>query len=699
MSFPMQALTTTLRESYIARFIVSTTVLAITVHLSLYLVPATGAGPSLVWPSAAVALAILLFWGLDLWPAIVVAFFIVLLARGYAAPPLVAVTAVANAVEALIGAYLLRHYVGFSPMFSRLRDSLGLVIAAIAASMVSATIITLGVYIINGHAMPSSAIWSGIFVGHTVSLISIGPFVLRWLYRPIFTKTSKEIIEGVAVFGSITTLTILFFWTPYTSVAGVSLIYMVTLLLIWASLRTGPRGISLALALLALVGASGVFFGYGPISSTANLSQTLFSIQVLIGVLSLIFLFFTSITEERKEAVNELEAHVDQLEVALDKISYEDQAKADFIAILAHELRNPLSPVLSGVELLKMEGKGSPDVLRMMSAHLNTAARLLDDLLDISRISHKKFKLLKETVEIHAVINAALEMVQPSLELRRHKLTTELPEEDIWLEGDPVRLGQIFVNLLTNANKYTEPGGTISLRVRREKDELVATVTDSGIGIDEERLGKIFEPFGGSEGNERLPGGLRIGLSLAQRMAQMHHGSVSVESPGLNKGSTFTVRIPLPQNALLPLPHESRPGRSRGHFSPALTQESATKLGSMEILVVDDNEAAAQGIAKLLEHHGHKVRVAYDAPEALVLCETYVPQVAILDIGLPTMDGYRLGELLRGKLGPDLILIALTGYGQSEDRQKSKDSGFDEHMIKPVSVADLQRVLLVLRGR
>lgn len=691
----MYALYAKLERSYAAKFAVATAAHALVLYASLFLVPSMGgSGASLVWPVAAINLALVWYWGYELWPAIVASFFIVLLPRGIH-PALTAATAVGNVLEASIVVYLLRNYTTFSPMFARLRDSLSFMVAAVVATFASASIIATGVYVFNQRPVLNTTLLMGIWVGHAVSLIAFGSFALRWLYRPLFSKTSAEIVEGVAVFGSIATINILLFWTPYGLIGGISLVYVLIIPLIWAALRTGPRGITLALFLMSLIAATGVLYGFGPMSSNPNPAQALFGTQLVIGTLSLIFLLFTSITEERKEAVINLESHVEELERALNKISSEDQAKSDFIAILAHELRNPLSPILSGIELLKQDGKAPQEVLAMMGAHVNTAARLLDDLLDISRISQKKFKLQKESVGIRAILEHALEMVRPQLDARQHTLELRLPQDDIQLSADPVRLTQMFVNLLNNAVKYTDPGGRIEFAVERMGSDIVATVRDSGVGISPERIEKIFEPFGGGEQGGHRPGGLRIGLSLARRMAEMHHGSISAHSQGPGTGSTFVVRLPLPP--IMQLPLETAAGaRGRGRFSKTLLEESAARPG-LKILLVDDNEPAAQGLKLLLERHGHTVEVAYDAPPALQIAESFKPDVAILDIGLPTMDGYALGQEMRQRFGDTVMLIALTGYGQSADKHKASAAGFAEYLVKPVSVSDIERILMKMR--
>lgn len=659
-------------------------------YLSLFLIPSGGSGASLVWPVSAIGLGALVLFGFDLWPALLVPFFVLLLARGVE-PPVAAGVALGNALEAVVGAWILRRF-DFSPMLWRLQDALVLVLAAVLACLLSASIIAASFSAFTGSLFDSQ-LAVGLWIGHVVSVITFGPFVIRWGYKPYFTRTRNEWIEGVLVFAAFVILNTLLYWTPYSSLGSISLLYVAIIPLIWAALRTGPRGMSLALIMMAVIAATGILFGHS-IVRNGNFSQVLFSVQLIIGILSLIFLLFSSIVEERKEAVNAMHSHVDKLEDALDKIRLEDQAKADFIAILAHELRNPLSPLLSGLELLKARGQGDQDIVQMMGAHLHTMARLLDDLLDISRVSQKKFKVRKQPVTFDTVITQTLEMVHPHIIERRHTLTTSLPEGPVWLDGDPVRLAQIFVNLLSNAAKYTDPGGTIRLIAERRGSDLVVEVSDTGIGISEDRLKKVFEPFGVGDAG-RGAQGLHIGLSLARRMAEIHQGTLEAYSAGRGRGSRFVVCLPLMPVAPLPLPAEAPRGR-RSRFSKAAIEEAARKTGSLQILVVDDNEAAAASLGKLLELNGHSTRIAHDAEQALETLKTLSPQVALLDIGLPTMDGYELAARLRQRFGDEIMLVALTGYGQSEDKQKARDAGFDEHLTKPVSIVDIERVLAEL---
>jgi signal transduction histidine kinase/CheY-like chemotaxis protein len=678
-------------QRYLGRLILTGILYALTVYLSLFLVPAGGSGASLVWPPSALALVIIFFWGYEMWPAFVFSFFVLLMFRG-SIPPVSVGVAAANTLEALLGVYLLKRS-EFDPMLARLRDTLSLILVAFTSSLISSSLIALTVFSFSSTASTlNTTLWAGLWIGHTVSILTFAPFLFRWLIRPRFTKTSYEIIEGVTVFGTLFTLDFLIFWTPYGSVGNISLVYILIVPLIWASLRTGPRGISLTLMATGLIGATGVLFGYGPLSAAPDLSQILFSIQVLIGTLSLIFLLFTSITEERKNAVINLQDYVGRLETALGRIRAEDQAKTDFVAILAHELRNPLSPILSGLEILKTHNAGEPQVLAMMGAHMHTIARLLDDLLDITRINQKKFKLQKEPVQLQSVVDRSIEMVRPYLDLRKHSLHVSMPPEDVWINGDPVRLAQLLVNLLNNSAKYTDPNGTISLTAQKLGDTVEIRVRDTGMGIAQERISHIFEAFGGTEGTSRRPGGLRIGLSLAKRMAEMHHGTIEAKSQGEGRGSEFIVTLPIMSQAPLDLP--TTPA-TRSRFSKEAL-ESVRKNTGRKILVVDDNESAAQTLGSLLTDNGHEVTLAYNGTETLSRVQEIAPQIVILDIGLPDIDGYEVGKRLREKYGTYLSLVALTGYGQEEDKQKALDVGFDYHLVKPVSIVDVERILTEL---
>lgn len=679
--------------SYLLKLAALAMVYTAVVYMSLHLTVPGGSGASLVWPPTAVALAALFLFGIDLWPALFLPFFIMLLVRDVAAPTAAAV-AVANTAEAVVGSFLLAR-TDFKPMLARLRDVFSLIVASGLGAALGASITTSILYFFGSTpGTLNTPLLVALWIGHFVSALCFGAFLMRWLCEPRATLTWQEFVERAVIFVSIGALSYFVGWTSVGAIGSISLIYILIPFFIWASLRTGSRGITLALALFSVIVTTGLVFGTGPLAQAQNPAQALFGVQILVGVLSLIFLLFTANAEERREAVRRLESHVGALETSLERVSSEDQAKTDFIAILAHELRNPLSPILSSVELMKQSGvkEEHEHHVHSIASNLHIMARLLDDLLDISRITQKKFKLQPEPVEMRTIVNQTLEIVRPYLESRKHTLEVSMPEAPIWLSADPVRLTQVFVNILNNAGKYTDPGGRIALAVEPRHTEVVVRITDTGMGIPPERLSKIFDSFGGAEGPARKPGGLHIGLSLAKRMVELHHGTIEPRSAGQGRGSEFIVRLPTLQTAPLPMETPRRTLRSR--FSREAIAR-VTQTGPLQLLIVDDNEAAAESLGELLRKNGREVRLAYTGQDGLLRADEQVPDIALLDIGLPDMEGYDLARRMRAA-HPEIKLVALTGYGQPEDRQKARDAGFDEHIVKPVAIVDLERILASL---
>jgi PAS domain S-box-containing protein len=366
-----------------------------------------------------------------------------------------------------------------------------------------------------------------------------------------------------------------------------------------------------------------------------------------------------------------------------------DRRKDEFLAMLAHELRNPLAPITNSVQVLNLLGPRDPrlqyarDTIGRQARHL---ARLVDDLLDVSRLSTGKVKLRKEPVELAAVLARAVETSRPLLDARRHELTVAVPDEPVWVEADATRLAQVVSNLLNNAAKYTEDGGRVALAVGREGGEAVIRVRDTGVGIPAEMLGEVFDLFVQVDrGLDRAHGGLGIGLTLVKSLAEMHGGRVTAHSDGPGRGSEFVVRLP----ALAGPPRAAEEGK-------ALAPERAAGP-ARRVLVVDDNVDAAESLALLLRATGHEVRTAYDGPAALREAEALRPEVVLLDVGLPRIDGYEVARRLRQQGGlKSALVVALTGYGQDEDRRRALEAGFDVHLVKP---ADPQTVLqLVARA-
>jgi PAS domain S-box-containing protein len=362
-----------------------------------------------------------------------------------------------------------------------------------------------------------------------------------------------------------------------------------------------------------------------------------------------------------------------------------DRLKDEFLAMLAHELRNPLAPIRNALHIMKQPGaKGAAisEVRDMAERQVRQMARLLDDLLDVSRISRGMIELRKEPVDLVLLAHRTMEAVRPLFEEREHQLIVSLGPEPLRVSGDPTRLEQVLSNLLNNAAKYTDPGGRIWLTAGREGDEIVLRVRDTGIGIAPEMLPRIFDLFvQAGRPLDRSQGGVGIGLTLVRRLIALHGGSVEAHSPGLGYGSEFVVRLPaLPQQRLV------------GADSPGFSETAGVQR--RRVLVVDDNQDAADSLAMLLQLSGQEVVVAYDATMALASADEFQPTLAFLDIGMPGMDGYELARRLRQRPGVQgAVLVALTGWGRPEDRGRSEQAGFDHHLVKPVDPAELMKLL------
>ena len=377
-------------------------------------------------------------------------------------------------------------------------------------------------------------------------------------------------------------------------------------------------------------------------------------------------------------------AHLLELDNAVRALEEADRRKDEFLATLAHELRNPLAPIHNAMHLLRLTAanEGSPYLLEMMERQVGYLVRLVDDLLEVSRITRGKIELRKQRVELSSIIDAAVETTRPLIESARHELTIALTQEPLFLEADPVRLAQVFANLLNNAAKYTNQGGRIWVTAVREKNSAAVTVRDTGIGIAAAALPRVFDMFmQGDATKSRGGGGLGIGLTLVRTLTEMHGGIVEARSEGPGKGSEFVVRLPLAADFRVALPELGR--------SPARGVQGRTR-----ILVVDDSRDGADSLRALLELLGAEVRVEYDGPTALEAVRAFQPEVVLLDIGMPGMDGFEVARRIR--LRPEsreMTLIALTGWGQEKDRRDSKAAGFDHHLIKPVDMDALQGLL------
>ena len=379
----------------------------------------------------------------------------------------------------------------------------------------------------------------------------------------------------------------------------------------------------------------------------------------------------------QRAAVREAEAARADAEAA-------SRAKDEFLAMLGHELRNPLAPIQTALQLMRLRGDSSAERERtVIERQVRHLTRLVDDLLDVSRIARGKVDLKRERISLADVIAKAIEQASPLIEQRRHSLDVQVPREDFYVDGDSMRLAQVAANLLTNAAKYSEPEGVISVRAERAGQEAIVRVRDTGIGISAEMLPRIFDLFVQEhQGLERSQGGLGLGLTIVRSLVQMHGGTVFAQSEGMGRGSEFVIRLP---SAGVSAPLKSAPP------TPPAARDLARML---RVLVVDDNEDAADMLVDALASKGYRTRHAHDGPGAIRVCQEFKPHVALLDIGLPVMDGYELAERLRQLPGMErLRLYAVTGYAQESDRERSRAAGFDRHFVKPLDVDVLDGVL------
>jgi PAS domain S-box-containing protein len=397
-------------------------------------------------------------------------------------------------------------------------------------------------------------------------------------------------------------------------------------------------------------------------------------------------------------AVLSIKRDITALRTAMTALTEADRRKDEFMATLAHELRNPLAPVKNAVEIMRIAGD-NPDAMArvrdMLDRQVQQLSRIVDDLIDVSRIVEKKIELRRERSDLSQIVDTALETCRSRIEGRRQRLTVSLPAQPVQLDADPVRLSQVIINLLDNASKYTEEGGQIWLsaevtrdgkgkKATAESPSVTIKVRDDGIGIPADLLPNVFDMFTqGARTRELGRGGLGVGLSLVRSLVEMHAGSVSVESGGPGKGTEFNVRLPLADGAA-PL--------------AVVTEPEAKAPAAARLLVVDDSVDHAQSLGMLLRLMGHEIHTAHTGPEALEAVARVKPDIALIDIGLPGMSGYEVARRIREQPKyRGMVLVAQTGWGQTEDRLRSEEAGFNYHLVKPVSREDLENILKTLK--
>ena len=646
-----------------------------------YFYAAIPTAPILVWPASGIALAGLILGGIGLWPAVFAGALVHSILYGDTVVMTVGV-ATASALQAVVAAYFLKRF-GFTNSFSRVPHTVAFILTAIFVTLIvpSLGMLTL---LIGDVPLTRSPLGTYIpwWIAQILSVLIVTPLLVRWLPHFRFIRTKREMLEAWLSIASVAGVGFLLYWTPYREIAEVPLVYLILVPLLWIALRIGPRFMTLALFLNAFLALGGTAYLTVSSGSIEILGQALLQTEIFIVMISFIFLLLVTVAEERKDTANDLRENVKRLEDAIERIRKEDEAKSRFIATLAHELRNPLAPLMSSLEILKLappSAQQTSELADSMTDHLRTMRHLLDDLLDISRISREKLFLYKERVDLNAIIHRSARTVGRLMDERGHTLILDAPDTAIMFEADPVRLEQVFVNLLNNAAKYTEPGGTITVSAQVSEGFVTVSVSDTGIGMDENLLEHVFEAFFQIEQPGKMHAGLGIGLSLTKNLVEMHGGTIEARSAGIGRGSELVVRLPLTES-----PPETVTNQTRVDMLPN---------DGRRILIVDDNRAAADALAKLLALRGNVTEAVYASEEAIARAPTFCPDVVLLDIGLPNMDGYEVARQLRGDPNFSAILIALTGYGQESDIRKATKAGFDHHLTKPAGLAEIEEIL------
>jgi PAS domain S-box-containing protein len=367
-----------------------------------------------------------------------------------------------------------------------------------------------------------------------------------------------------------------------------------------------------------------------------------------------------------------------------EQLAEASRHKDEFLATLAHELRNPLAPIRNSVHYLSMDGITAEDanIARdVIARQLNVMVRLVDDLLDVSRYSRNKLDIRKERVELAAIVESAVESSRSLIDESGHELTVSIPSAPLLLDADPIRLAQVLSNLLNNAAKYTTPGGRIWLTAERKETGVVVRVRDNGIGIHQDMLQRVFEMFTQVDGAlGQSQGGLGIGLSLVKKLVELHDGSIEAFSSGADQGSEFVIRLPAVETQHTMPPEDEAP--------------AAPQSSGLRILIVDDNKDAADSLAMLMKRNGNNTRTAYNGPDALLVADIFRPECVLLDIGLPKLNGYEVAKRIRQQSwAQDTTLIAITGWGLAEDRRRSQDAGFNFHIVKPVDLVALESLM------
>lgn len=628
--------------------------------------------PAILWPPTGIALAVIWLWGYRYGIPV----FLALLVASFTGPlghlfPAVITTPLGQVIGITVGAYLLKNSF-FDGSFSTIKGVLVFLGTITVISMISPTITTLISFLTDNLSTTPFISWSRSWAGYIFSCLILTPLIIVWSTQ----KTSgRRLIsfERILVGSGLLISVYFLFWSRLVTEYSFFFFALFFIAHFWVSLRFSTRALTLSIGVVTIFGILGLFIAPNP---ERTLNNQLFAAEAFLFLVVPIFYMFSALVKERASTVVELKA-------AMERIERENLIKNDFIAVLAHELRNPLAPVKSTLEILGLQNLEPETKQLVLNAHQQVHAmrRLLDDLLDITRVTQGKFQLRIERAHLCSMIEHSITSTKELFKDRGHTLTFASCDDSLWLDVDPIRFEQVMVNLLTNAAKYTNPGGQIEISHRVKGKMVEVEVKDNGIGIEQEHLDDIFKPFWQMKTMTTPVGGsIGVGLSLTKHIVEMHKGTIRAISAGPGQGSTFIVSIPL---------SKEKPKEVAGPV------KSDQPIPSYKVVVVDDNLAAANALAKLLTMKGHTVRTVYTGKDVAAAVVEFAPDIILLDIGLPDMSGYEVSLKLRQDRFKGKI-IALSGYGQEEDKQKAFSAGCDQHFTKPMSITRFEEYLLTL---
>lgn len=636
------------------------------------------AAASPVWPPSGLALAAVLLFGQRTWPAILVSAFLVNFSTmGSAAAS--AGIALGNTLEAVIGGFLVERYAAGSRPFSRPRDVVrfialtGLVSTPIAATLGVTSLALAG----EAHWTASSAIWLTWWLGDAAGVLIVAPLLLLWGLAPGASRLRARPAEAVLLLLVVAGTAALVFVSPELS--RYPLPFLCIPPLIWAAFRFGPREVATSVALLSAIATWATVRGIGPFDLGSD-NESLLLLQAFMATIVALTLPVATLVWERKVVEHERSLLLERERAARAEAEAANHARDEFLAMLSHELRNPLSAILNAAQVMLMPGREptyparAAEIISRQARHLG---RLIEDLLDVARATSGKIVLVRERLDLAELVQRSLAVYRTGGRLAQHRVTENLVP--VWVEADPVRLSQVVDNLLINAIKFTPPGGRIEVQTTRDDDEAVLHVRDSGIGIAVELLPRVFDLFTqGPRSLDRAQGGLGIGLTLAHRLVLAHGGRIEAASEGPSKGCAFTVRLPRVESptAASDQLHEIRPANA------------PTK----RILIIEDDPDGREALRMQLVTAGHDVYEAANGVEGIETAARVKPEIVLLDIGLPGVDGYQVAQRLKGAAGCPR-LIAITGYGQPGDRERSIRAGIEQHLVKPVDAVELSRLL------